>query len=119
MYLKNDVLPTFEQWVRSQNNPVLMADAKRLARGFLLKHVNPASAHTRGAVYELFENVANYADTRLSLYGNRLDQAETLCLENMHVLARGIVWAVEHDGFDQVKYDPITQWGKDIHTAAM
>lgn len=116
MYLEDEILPKFHQWVNSLSTPVTMKEAKKYAKFFIAKYIDPAKAGTRGAVYDLFEDVYEYAQMRKLLHAGQMDAMETLRTTNLHDLAYGIVWAMEHDGFDTVKYDPITQWGMDITT---
>jgi len=114
MYLEEKVLPTFIQWVKSLKEPVDMKDAKKHARYFIRTHIDPVKATSRGAVYDLFESVSDYYKMHKVLNPGTMSAAETLLADNMHALASGVVWAMEHDAFDLVKYDPIPTWGPDI-----
>jgi len=114
MYLEEKVVPTFVQWVKSLKEPVDMKDAKSYARYFLRNHVDPVKAESRGAVYDLFESVSDYYEMHKVLNPGGLSAAEKLFADNMSVISKGMVWSMEHDAFDLVKYDPVPTWGPDI-----
>jgi len=118
MYLKQEVLPTFYEWISSLDKPVPLEEAKKYARYFIVNHIDPVKAGSRGCVYDLFESVVEYAQIKQLLHQNQLDNLAVMHINNLENIANGIVWCVEHDGFDTVKYDPITQWGMDITTGA-
>ena len=114
MYLKNEVLPTFNAWVNSLDSLVDIEKAKKYAKYFIAKHIDPTKAQTRGAVYDLFEDVYEYAEMKKVIEKGQIDGAHMLRIDNLSILAKCIVWAIEHDGFDTVKYDTIDKWGMDI-----
>ena len=43
-----------------------------------------------------------------------MTEALTLQTNNLSILAWCVTWAMEHDAFDLLKYDPIGEWGGDI-----
>ena len=119
MYLEKEILPAFSKFVESISEPVSLDNAKGYAQNFLAKCVSAAKAGSRGAVYDLFESVAEYAKMKKILEEERVDSRVAMQTHNMLTIARCIVRAMEHDAFDTLKYDPITQWGADIKTAGM
>jgi len=114
MAATQEVLQKFNQWVDTLTHPISMEQAKDYAVYFIANHINAAKVGTRGAVYDLFESVREFADMKKRMYVNQLDATETMKTDTMRNIAYAIVWAVEHDGFDTVKYDPISKWGMDI-----
>lgn len=119
MYLKKEILPKFTQWAESLKTAVAIGDAKRYAQYFINNTIDPSKVPSRGAVYDLFESLYEYYEMHKVLHAGRISPEEMLRIDNLHNLAYGVVWAMEHDAFDVVKYDPITHWGMDIKKASM
>lgn len=113
-YLEKEVLPIFKQWTDSMSTVVSMKDAKKYGRFFIANYIDPVKAGSRGAIYDLFEDLEEYAGVHSLIYAGKIPEPEHIKLKNFETLAKGIVWAMEHDGFDSVKYDPIQTFGPDI-----
>lgn len=118
MYVEKEVLPIFRKWVESMVNVVPMSDARRYGQFFVANHIDPARIESRGEVYDFFEKVENYAEMKKAMYSGAMDSQDAVRCENMETLAKGIIWAVQHDGFDAVKHDPIKMWGSEISAMA-
>ncbi len=119
MYLQEKILPAFVQWVKSLKEPVCMKDAKKHARYFIKNHINPTEIPSRGAVYDLFESLSEYYEMHKILHKGAMTAEDVKFFDNMYTLSSGVVWAMEHDAFDLVKYDPIPTWGPDILRVSM
>lgn len=117
MYLKKEVLPSFHNWINSLKNPINIDDAKQYGMYFIAKYIDPKKSDSRGDVYDLFEDIKKYGEIKKLLYGNQMKSDDTLRTENLCKVSQGIIWAVQHDGFDSIKYDPIKKWGIDIEKA--
>lgn len=118
-YLRMEVLPIFEKWVTTEFPKLVETkEAFKWGQKFIKAHINPTKISSRGEVYNLFEDVAEYAEAKREIYFPRLNDKEQMDLQNMESLAWGIVWAIDHDGFDTVKYNKIDKWGSDIMEAA-
>lgn len=114
MYLEKEVLTKFIKWINSLPAAVSMADAKKHAKFFIHKYIDPAKAGSRGAVYDFFEELCSYADMNKSIHAGQMNAADVMKNDNMSTISQGIVWMMQHDGFDTVKYDALTKWGHDI-----
>ena len=111
-YIKNTVMPQFGAWCKGFIEQLPEDDVMSNARLFLKNHVDVTMLKNRGEVYEAFEDLKTFA--KLAKVINASSPQDALYYDNMETLAQGIVWCVEHDGFDLVKYDDFTSWGKDI-----
>lgn len=114
MYLKKEVLPLFYDWVSTFPKLVSMDDAKKYGMFFVANNIDPNKVESRGEVYKLFEDVKTYGEVQKSMFARQMKQDEMLRLENLCTVARGVIWAIEHDALDSIKYDPIDSWGMDI-----
>lgn len=114
MDLKEQVFPIFKNWVDTMAQPVPMKHAKNLGRYFIANHIPATAVDCRGEIYEAFEDISVYADTHTALHKAQMSEADRIRCENMETLAKGIVWAIEHDGFDVVKYEAFGEYGPDI-----
>lgn len=108
-YLEKEVLPIFRKWVGDTTQLVPMKHAKKYGQYFIAHHIDPRKVENRGEIYDFFEKLADYVDMHETITGNK-----DMHSENMRTLALGIVWAVQHDGFDYVKYEAVQNWGEDI-----
>jgi len=116
MYLKADVLPRFSEWVKSIDSLIVdPMEARKYAKYFLLKYVDPAQSGSRGAIYDLFEDVYEYAKMDKLMNTGKYSAAELMHITNLCYLAYAKVSVMEHDAFDELKYDPIAQWGMVIN----
>lgn len=114
MYLEDVVLPKFSEWVQSLDHIVPMEHGKKYARYFVVNNIDPSQIKSRGEVYNLFEKVYEYAEMKKIMNKGKMDKSESMCTDNLYTLANCIVWIMEHDAFDSIKYEPITEWGDDI-----
>ena len=114
MYLEKEVLPKFVKWINSLSEAVNIGDAKDYARFFIKNYIEPAKAQSRGSVYDFFEDLCKYADINKVVNAGNMNAADIMKNSNMHTISQGIVWVIEHDGLDAVKYDALTTWGYDI-----
>lgn len=114
MYCETEVLPKFFKWVHEIKEVVPMDEARKYGQFFIANHIDAEKVGTRGALYDYFEKVKHYADMQKLINHGKLSAEDALIAENTCVLSRGIIWATQHDGFDDVKYDPISEWGMDI-----
>lgn len=119
MYLKREILPQFTKWLSGIGHEICDDDAMKYARDFLKNYVDPKKAGTRGGVYDLFEDVHKYAKMKKLLYAGQMSADEHIKTNNLETVSEAVTWAVQHDAFDVMKYDPITHWGKDITAASM
>lgn len=112
-YLLTEVLPSFVNYTNSVSAVVSMDNARYYGQHFLKYHIDPNRINSRGDVYEEFEKFRSYAEVSKLINPG----AETAQTQNMHVLANGVIWALEHDAFDCIKWDSFSDWGMDIQEA--
>lgn len=117
MYMEQKVLPAFRTTIDQMKELLAMKDAQTHGQKFIGNYIDPGMITSRGEVYDYFKKVRDFADMNITLNGERMQSAERMHAENMYTLARGIMWAVEHDGFDLIKHMPVEKWGYDIATA--
>lgn len=112
-YMKDRVIPQFVTWVNGIQEEVQLEEAMQMGREFIKSTVDVNSIKNRGELYDAFEELKSYAKLSLHLR----EQGSALVYTNMQTLAQGVIWAVQHDGFDSVKYLPLSAWGVDIQNA--
>lgn len=110
-YLMKEVYPKFTEWVSKQTE-VVEADKKH-GQYFIAHFIDPLKVECRGHVYDFAESIENHI--RFSMHEAPANQMHH---HNAINLALSISWAVQHDGFDEVKYTPFSSWGEDIHLMA-
>lgn len=109
-YLMKEVYPKFEAWVKEQTEEIKAC--KSHGQYFLAHHVDPSKVTNRGEVYDFSEAIKTNAEFEAA--SSTSDAAMSLHTINKIALADSINWAVQHDGFDCVKYDNFDSWGLDV-----
>lgn len=109
-YLNNEVMPEFIKYINSKSEMMTLDDARYHGQHFLKDYVDPSRVDSRGDIYETFEKIKDYAEVHKMINQGR----ETVQSSNMSILANGIIWALEHDAFDCIKWEPFSEWGMDI-----
>lgn len=108
------IYDSFRGVVDRMTRPLEMEEAQREGQAFIADYVPPTMIANRRELYDMFKKLSDYAKMHMAMHMNTMSEPEKLKYHNMCTLAKGIKWAVEHDGHDLVRDQPVQEWGHDI-----